>query len=135
MFAIQKALIDFGNMERECVILLDPKVFHLAFMSKSRFKELFGEKWETGATTRVVLGIKHEVDINSYAIVNIKIQNRVLKNVYVWLIDEDINNILPPQYREQIDTPIDLVLGSTILENFGIKLVRDEKSGSTKIIL
>lgn len=122
MIAVQKASIIFGGIERECIVLLDPKIFHLAFMSKSKFEEFFGRSWETGAATKVLLGIKHEANIDSYAVVDIRIKDKILKNVYVWLVDKDVNSILPPQYQESLRRPIDLVLGSTILENFGIKL-------------
>jgi len=135
MIVTQRATIIFRDKKHECVVLLDPEIFHLAFMSKNRFEELFGRNWEMGATTKVLLGVKHEVNIDSYAVVDVKIRERTLKNIYVWLIDRDVNSILPPQYQSFIEEPVDLVLGSTILENFGIKLVRDEKSGSVNVIL
>ena len=74
-------------------------------------------------------------DVYKRQVVDVKIQDKTLKNIYIWLINEDINSILPPQYWRLIEEPIDLVLGSTTLENFGIRLVKDEKSGSMSVII
>ncbi len=124
---IENVEIVFKNKKHRCTALLDTEYFHLAFMPKRVFESLFGVEWEEGAKVEVLLGAKCKAYISSYAIVDIEFRGRVLKNLHLWLIDKDIDSILPQEYGKMIDRRIDIVLGSTVLENYGIEMTKEQQ--------
>ncbi len=135
MAAIQEVIIRLGDKSHRCRALLDYQYFHLAFMSKDKFEELFGKAWETGAKVEALLGLEQRAHLSEYAILDIEIKGKTLKNMYVWLIDKNLKSVLPPEYLEMIASHIDIILGSTILENYGIRLVKDKDTGAMRIEL
>ncbi len=135
MIVIQDIVIRLGEKPHRCRALFDYQYFHMAIMSKKKFREFFGETWETGAKVEVVLSTEHIAYLSEYAVVNIEVSGKTLKNVYIWLIDQDLRDILPQQYLGHIVDEIDIILGSTILENYGIKILKDKATGELKIQL
>ncbi len=127
MPAVEVVSIRSGGREKKCVALFDTEYFHLAIMSRTRFEELFGRTWEHGALVEVVLGVKHVAKLSKYVIVDVCVGGKTLKNIYVWLIEEDVGSLLPSEYSKLVSVPVDIILGSTILENYGLRIIRDEK--------
>ncbi|MEX0568133.1 MAG: hypothetical protein Q6363_003110 [Candidatus Njordarchaeota archaeon] len=119
--ATREATAICKNKTAKVRVMMDAQYFHLSFMARRRFEELFGTIWEKSAKTEVIIG-KDKMVLDKFATIDLKINNKYLKNIFIWLIDDDsLIDIFPPEYKKY-NTQIDIILGSIVLQNYNISL-------------